>query len=234
MYRIILPEEHGLKRQVDLDGSPDACPLCRFSIEAIDCGYAASEARVDDDLPPDLDYDDWVVVLFRCPRRSCGRHFLAFYHYNEMFSRNEVYALRSCEPSSNPETSFPEVIEKLSPSFVEIYNQALAAESRHLDQICGPGYRKALEFLIKDYLIKAKPDNEAMIRKTPLGECIKKCDPKVQATAKRAAWLGNDETHYERKWADKDIAYLKRLIQLTVNWIESELLTKQAESDMPG
>lgn len=39
---------------------------------------------------------------------------------------------------------------QVSPQFVEIYNQAKAAESFQLDQITGLGLRKALEFLIKD------------------------------------------------------------------------------------
>jgi len=235
MDRIILQDANGLNRQVDLDRSPDTCPLCQFSIEPIDCGYVAAEERVDDDLPPELDCDDWIVVLFRCPRRSCGRHFLAFYHHNERFSRTEDHSLQSCEPRSNPEASFPKVIEKLSPNFVEIYNQALAAESYHLDQVCGPGYRKALEFLIKDFLIDAKVADESTIKDTFLGNCIKNhvSDPKVKKTAQRAAWLGNDETHYERRWIDKEITDLKGLIQLTVNWIESEILTKQLETDMP-
>ena len=36
--------------------------------------------------------------------------------------------------------------------FLTIYNQSLSAEDNNLDQIAGIGYRKALEFLIKDYL----------------------------------------------------------------------------------
>ena len=49
---------------------------------------------------------------------------------------------------------------------------------------------------------------------------------------KRAVWLGNDETHYVRKWEDKDISDLKRLIKLTVNWIENNLLTQDYMSTM--
>src|SRR5687767_3154472 len=50
--------------------------------------------------------------------------------------------------------------------------------------------------------------------------------------AKRATWLGNDATHYYRKWEDKDIHDLKNLIELTVLWIESVELTRQHEEDM--
>ena len=33
--------------------------------------------------------------------------------------------------------------------------------------------------------------------------------------------LGNDETHYSRKWVDMDINDLKILIRLTVTWMKA-------------
>jgi hypothetical protein len=113
--------------------------------------------------------------------------------------------------------------------------QASAAESYGLKQIAGVGYRKALEFLIKDYCTYTRPADEAEIRKVFLGECINRFvdDPKVKDCARRAVWLGNDETHYERKWADKDVGDLKTLINLTVLWIHSCELTKQYLAEMP-
>ena len=40
--------------------------------------------------------------------------------------------------------------------------------------------------------------------------------------AKRATWLGNDETHYFRKWEDKDLSDLKKLIEMTVHFISMD------------
>ncbi len=40
------------------------------------------------------------------------------------------------------------------------------------------------------------------------------------------------ETHYIRKWEDKDVDDLKLLIRLTVNWIESHILTAQYTKEM--
>lgn len=54
----------------------------------------------------------------------------------------------------------------------------------------------------------------------------------VKQCAKRAIWLGNDETHYVRKWVDKDIKDLKLLIQITVSWIQQEVITKRLLEDM--
>ena len=58
-------------------------------------------------------------------------------------------------------------------------------------------------------------------------------EKRIQACAKRAAWLGNDEIHYERKWEDKDITNLKELIKLTVNFVESDIIAGRYEEEMP-
>lgn len=50
------------------------------------------------------------------------------------------------EPSRHTPHVFDKDISELSPQFVKIYNQALAAESYSLDEIAGLGYRKSLDF----------------------------------------------------------------------------------------
>ncbi len=69
-----------------------------------------------------------------------------------------------------------------------------------------------------------------------LGACIEKFvkNENLRQIAKRAAWLGNDETHFERRWEGKDLQDLKSLIALSVSWIENELLTEQIQRDMPA
>ncbi len=118
--------------------------------------------------------------------------------------------------------------------FVEIYNQAMAAQSAQLDQLVGIGLRKALEFLIKDYTVYKQPKSAEEIRTMPLGKCIGLYvdDEKVKACAKRAAWLENDDENYVRKWETKDIKDLKVLVKLTENWIENCLLMEMYLSDM--
>ena len=61
----------------------------------------------------------------------------------------------------------------------------------------GIGYRKALEFLVKDYLIQIQEEDSETIKRLELGKCINKMsDEKIQILAKGATWLGNDETLY--------------------------------------
>lgn len=129
---------------------------------------------------------------------------------------------------------FQDEVLEVSSDFVKIYKQAAEAEFMKLDSIAGVGYRKALEFLIKDYLIGKYSEKREKIAKAYLSDCIRDYvdDPRVKIAAEKAAWIGNDETHYVRIWKNKDIEDLKKLLKLTANWISSEILTSEYADEM--
>lgn len=110
----------------------------------------------------------------------------------------------------------------------------MVAESHNLNHIAGMGIGKSLEFLVKDFAVKLHPDKEEEIKGKLLGRCIQEYidDTKVKIVAEKATWLRNDETHYVRKWEDKDVQDLKNLIRVTVNFIESYLLAKKYKDEM--
>jgi len=56
---------------------------------------------------------------------------------------------------------------------------------------------------------------------------------KLPVVSKRAAWLGNDETHYERRWVGKDLQDLKKLIQAVEHFIAMERLVAAFPVAMP-
>jgi len=132
-------------------------------------------------------------------------------------------------------TELSDDIEDVSSNFAKIFSQAEIAEQEELSEICGVGYRKALEFLIKDYVIRKNPNDEEKIKKQPLANVIKEyvTDDRIKTVAERATWLGNDETHYVRKWEDKDVKDLKALIHLTTLWIQMEIETDRIKKEMP-
>ena len=179
--------------------------------------------------------DSRIEVFTRCTSSDCERAFITcFYKIHNQVSYYSYIGILSTE--SPTEKEFSPLIKELSPNFVDIYNQAYAAEQSKLDQISGVGYRKALEFIIKDYLISLKPESEhEKIKDKFLNNCIREDveDSKIKAVAARAVWLGNDETHYMRKWENKDVRDLKAIIDLTIHWIESEIETKKLLEDMP-
>ena len=177
-----------------------------------------------------------VELVFQCPQDECRHAFIGRYDgdYDRNVNRHTLI-LRATTPVNVVLPDQPEEVAKLSPQFVAIYGEAAVAEARGLPQIAGCGYRKALEFLVKDFCIMEKPSETEAIKAEFLGTVIEKRidHPKIRAVAKLAAWLGNDETHYVRIWVDRDIKDLKQLIALTVSWMRTHLLTRDYEQTMP-
>lgn len=144
-----------------------------------------------------------------------------------------------CTPKAfkNADNEFPVEIVNYSKSFIEIYKQALVAETNGLTEICGLGYRKAFEFLIKDYLLKKHPKTEhEKIKKMLLSPCINQyvTSDEIKLVAHRVLWLGNDQAHYLKKWKGKTLADLKSLIDLTIKWILIRDELKRVEKSMPN
>ncbi len=166
-----------------------------------------------------------------CPRRECQSIFIGYY-----VNRNGTYFLTGTSKGTKQTREFPQTISDISPNFVKIYQQAEAAEQDGLAEICGVGYRKAIEFLVKDYAIKQNPGRQEEIQNKFLGNCIEEFvdDSRVKGVAKRAVWLGNDEAHYVRQWEGKNLEDLKALIRLTVHWLEMVSETERFEREMPA
>jgi hypothetical protein len=89
--------------------------------------------------------------------------------------------------------------------------------------------------LIKDYAKSLTPEKGKDIEKKFAGAVVDEyiADKRIQAAAKRALWLGNDETHYLKKWESHDIEDLIVLIKLTTDWIDIEQLSKKYVREMP-
>jgi len=123
----------------------------------------------------------------------------------------------SSRPSVTPDNiHFPQEIKTVSHRFVQIYTEAAMAEQEKFYEVCGAGYRKALEFLIKDYCMACFPAEANQIKIKQLGYCIDKwvTDDAIRLIAKRALALGNDESHYIRKFPNRNLHDFKRLIGL--------------------
>ena len=197
----------------DLDRYPDHCPACSHGVQPTELNAVIVKPRA------------CVQIVYQCPRKVCRQVFVA--EYRRLDSRVSKLKLARTYPYTFEDPVIEEEVVEISPAFSEIFTQASHAESMGLDQISGVGYRKALEFLIKDYCVKKHPDQADKIKAKLLGGVIADYvdDPKVKDCGRRASWLGNDETHYTRKWEDKDIGDLKALIRLTSYWIVSSVLS---------
>lgn len=219
-----VPNYLGQTVKVQLVGLADTCPRCHRHVQPNIRSAACNDAN------------RTVQALFQCSSLLCQDSFISTYSQTDqtILGAIRVYQYQTSSPVNPARAKFPDAIEEVSPNFVTIFNQATAAEAQGLDQVVGIALRKALEFLIKDFCISQRPADEASIKVCQLAACIENYvdDPMVKQVAKRAVWLGNDETHYVRKWVARDVEDLKTLVKLTVNWIDSTLTSKRYLAEM--
>ncbi|WP_460413220.1 hypothetical protein, partial [Paraclostridium bifermentans] len=172
-----------------------------------------------------------LSIVYKCPK--C-QELIYVEHINRGQDSHFSWVQEQIYPYNLGTENFGFEVENISPSFYKIYNQSRQAENMGLDEICGVGYRKALEFLIKDYAKLENPDEVETIENTLLKKCIDRYidNPEIKACATGATYLGNDETHYVKRWIDKDIKDLKSLIKLTLAWINMKEATKKYKNEM--
>lgn len=117
-------------------------------------------------------------------------------------------------------------INELSPSFIKIYSQAEKAEEQGLNEICGMGYRKALEFLVEDYIKYLYKDIDLdRLRNLSLKQRIKEYikNEEIYTLANGARILGNDYTHIVNTHSEIDINTMKQIIEALVYYIRYKL-----------
>ena len=214
--------EEALGREIYIDHFPEECPFCHLGIEA---SFYAAYVNKNNSL---------LIVICKCPRFKCNRFFSSDYllveNYKEWGFSEPLFTFNRCLSGNPTFFSTPDEIKGISPMFHEIYNQALVAEFHDLNEIAGMGMRKAVEFLVKDYCINYKHLRKEEIQDLLLGKCIDLHieDPKVKDISKRAAWLGNDHSHYYKKWPEKSTEDFKEIIEAMIHFVKIELIHKKA------
>lgn len=204
---------------------PSQCPICEV---------AYAETPKASHYTCDRHHSTSIVKVYStyfCPH--CEEMFFVVYYVggNIFEVAHEGYILETY-PVSTATTEFLEYILNLSPRFVEIYHQAEQAEKAGLFEICGMGYRKAVEILIKDYAIRKYPNEEEKIKEMLLAQCIQKYieNDSIRTLAMGCAWIGNDETHYTRQHEERCIDDLKSFVQAMVQFINMVMAVDDAAS----
>lgn len=196
---------------------PSYCPKCNQSGEPTNLSafYIKDKCTVPN-----------MFVTFFC--HCCEQVFIGNYGTDGF----KIATLDSIEPICNiVKKVFPKNIEEVSPNFCEIYNQAYASQQYSLNDISGIGYRKALEFLVKDYAILLNPNDEEIIKNATLSKCINEYidSKRIKQLALASAWIGNDETHYTKKHQEYNVDDLVVFIEAMASFINSDLSAMKAE-----
>lgn len=214
------------KYDVTID-EPRLCNHCNNTGEQIFLSGVLTESNVE--------YYN-AIGLFKC--FYCEAITTHFLNRITDFRKGEYYFSVDAIPKNtspiNTELSLNETIQLKFKNFVEIYQQAAKAEEANLDKIAGMGYRKALEFLVTDFLIQY-PTSEITEEwltdpKTTLGAKIEKfSNERIKKLAKAISFLGNDETHYTRRHPEHDTESIKMFIKALLSDVENEIILIEAE-----
>lgn len=188
---------------------PQLCPVCLHDIE----------------LKPlyRVNGTNGQLWLFKCPRFQC----------QAVFSILQKGEKAVQFPGVNQSPINLNELSSISSNFVTTYKQAMKAERLDMTELYGEGYRKALEYLVKDFLIKYGNTNktEEIILKMHLGDAVKKLpDERLLNLAKASAWLGNDQTHPVQKHPDYDVQDLKHFIEALAAFVVYSVRAKEAEN----
>ena len=117
------------------------------------------------------------------------------------------------------------LVQDLSPRFVDLYRQAQAAEDLEAWDVAAMGYRAALEVLLKDYAIRALGRDEKAVARSKLADLIVEVfhEQELVNCADVVRLLGNDYTHFQRRYTDVDFLNIRRYLDLLVSSVAARL-----------
>ena len=210
---------------------PSSCPCCNktLAMNLLPVISVNNLNKIDNELE---DNKCTVLSVYRCS--DCNQLF-AIWSKGLISEEESIEKTGDGEkiaiyPFNNAGVGFSKDINSLSPTFVEIYHQAEQAEQIGLNDICGMGYRKALEFLVDAYVRYKNPDKTidgTLALSTKIENYIS--DDRIKELAKKAAWIGNDAAHIIKKHPDRDIKDIKRFIRAIVAMIDCDYACEDAK-----
>lgn len=163
----------------------------------------------------------YAIVKYEC--NACLKGYLAIY---EIDIENCSSVFKMFYPSV-PSSFNDKIIEKTSPRFIKMYNQALASEKLENTELAAIGFRAALEILIKDYAVNELGASLEEVEKKTLHKAISDhLDSELVKSADVVRILGNDNTHYVQQYPEHDFEVLKDYMDIFISQIRVKLKIK--------
>ncbi len=204
--------------QVKINGAisnaedPNICPHCHIT---------NTPQAIWNSPTKDTDNTASYISIWKCANAKCQKLFIVLHklvNSRFIFSRflnglpkGPIWPKPIAELNDGTNTSENQSVSR----FIKTYLQSLEAENFGLDELAGMGYRKSIEYLVKDWAIQNNPTEKEKITKLWLGDVIKNYyDSDLKEILERATWLGNDQAHYNKLFEEYDINILKELIEL--------------------
>lgn len=189
---------------------PSICPYCGFGTDA---PFSAKSP---------YSFNGHQLFIAICTCTACGKNFFFACEYDAKKTEYDpmIYPAVAFTPYSN------EILEKISPRFINLYNQALQSEFHKNVDLAAIGYRTALETLVKDYAVNELGQNPEEVSSKKLCAAIGMYlnQEELVKTADVVRILGNDYTHYERKHPEHDFKLLKSYMEIFLKQIEVQYM----------
>ena len=189
---------------------PAQCPHCGICCDPLILGSTFISPFTA--KPP-----QFVFLIFQCT--ACKKLFTATYEVTN--GKSHI----CCMTPFKPLVFVDELIEKTSPRFIEVYNQAIRAKENGDLNLAAVGYRSALEILIKDYAINDLHEPSEKVVKLDLFHASSNyLSSDTGNAADGGRIVGNDHTHYERKYPELDFKVLQEYMDIFIHSIRVKLL----------
>lgn len=227
-FELLQPQSKSYKLSVIAD-APGKCPICQaayypHTIHAfgLKCDNKHSLAGSN---PMD------IFALYFCP--NCKNAFVSkywIYNYANNYDNTAHRQWDAPDRSASFEPEIDPMLKELSPGFAKMYGQAYKSEHSGSPELAGMGYRAALEYLVKDYLLLNCTDEQkkTTVLKLTLSAAISELKDPLSSLALSVAWIGNDFTHYVQKHPEMDISDLKNFLSATMRYISYQLTISKA------
>lgn len=172
------------------------------------------------------------IGLYLC--KNCNKIFSVLYEnaaYNQY--GNNLYA---CDSEYTP---FQPKIQSLPgefniPAFDKFrnaYRSASLAETYAINGLIETGYRRALEFLIRDYFCYIDEKHIEENSNLPFSKLIEKIeDNTIKELAQKIQWIGNDGAHYINFHTDRNYTDMKKFLNIVIAEIQKQLIILDAQS----
>lgn len=198
----------GSTTMLNVNSVPDRCPGCHSEITP---NYISSDFHQENGFKE-------YAILCSCPLPNCARVFEASYTWDVYANAWELAGIESGEEGMHE--SAASHAAGISGSFNIIYNQALKAEQENLPELSCLGYKKALECLVRDFLILKYPQDELSIRNSTVVVCINKYfeDETIKEITRRTFAPETDLGSGSQLMDNPED--LKKLVKIIGSWIE--------------
>lgn len=168
------------------------------------------------------------AILAQCP--SCHKYFVM--PYRLPFGTNTPEPTEYEYFAPKIKLNFSEEISKVSKHFIDLYEESLIAEKKHLDNLAEMGFKKSIEILVKDSLCYFSKESEENLSQFLLKDAVYKIpDSNISSLALTSSWLNENTAYPNHEFKQKNIENMKNFIKIFSTFLSYKLSLEENSED---